>query len=238
MKNIKKLQNLIIAHRGIHDNKSIAENSLPAFQKALQNNIPIELDIQLTKDKQLIVFHDNNLLRMTGENKYIKNLTLEEIKQLYLLNTKEKIPTLEEVLTLVNNKVLLDIELKNTTKIKELVNITLAKLKQYHGDLIIKSFNPEIIRYMRKKNPTYTYGILLSAYYPNKLYKLLSKSKILLKYYKPDFLAISKNLINNKNIKNYYKTNPILIWTITSKEELDKYKHTNYSYICNNLPYK
>ena len=238
MKDIKKYKNLIVAHRGIHDNKIIPENSISSFKKAVEKNIPIELDLHLTKDKHLVVFHDDNLLRMTGEDKYIKDLTLNEIKQLYLLNTKEKIPTLEEALALVNKKVLLDIELKNTDRIKELVNVTLEKLNKYQGDFIIKSFNAKIIKYMKKKNPSYTYGLLLSSNHPNKLYNWFTKSKILLKYYKPDFLAISKKLITNKNIQYYYKTHPIFIWTIKSKKELEEYKNTDYSYICNNLPYE
>ena len=71
--------NLIIAHRGVHDNKNTPENSLKAFYKALIEKYPIELDIQLTKDNEIVVFHDKNLKRMTGVDKNVSDLTLDEI---------------------------------------------------------------------------------------------------------------------------------------------------------------
>ena len=61
-----EFQNLIFAHRGVHNNIDIPENSLLSFKKALKNNLNIEIDVQLTKDNVLIVFHDNNFKRMTG----------------------------------------------------------------------------------------------------------------------------------------------------------------------------
>ena len=96
-----KLDGLMIAHRGIFDNKQIPENSLLSFSKAIQLNYPIELDVQLTKDKQLVVFHDLSLERMCGTEKFISDLTLQELRNYSLLSTDEKIPSLQEVLDLV-----------------------------------------------------------------------------------------------------------------------------------------
>ena len=121
MINLNKYKNSIIAHRGIHDNKLVPENSLKAFKLALETKLTIELDIHLTKDNQLVVFHDDNLKRMTNVNCIIEKLTLSEIKKLNLLNTDEKIPTLEEVLKLVNGKVLIDIEIKVNKHVKKIV---------------------------------------------------------------------------------------------------------------------
>ncbi len=226
-------EKLIIAHRGIHNNKNIPENSISSFKKAIIYNTPIELDIQLTKDNQVIVFHDKNLFRMTKKNLLIKKLTLKELKKVPLLNTNEKIPTLQEVLKLVNNKVLLDIELKNIKKYKKLVNKTLNILKNYKGQFIIKSFNPNTIKYLRKKEPNYQYGLLLNNKYPS----FLISTNALINYCKPDFLAISKDMTEKKAIKSFHKNHPILIWTISNKNELKKYNHKKYSFICNNLPY-
>ena len=66
MIDLNNYKNKIIAHRGIHDNEKIPENSLKAFKLTMDKNIPIELDIHLTKDNEFIVFHDDNLKRMTG----------------------------------------------------------------------------------------------------------------------------------------------------------------------------
>ena len=115
--------NLIIAHRGVHDNKSTPENSIKAFYKAVIKKYPIELDIQLTKDNEIVVFHDKNLKRMTGLDKDVEDLTLDEIKKLKLLDTREHIPRLDEVLKLVNGKVLIDIEIKPCKNYKKVCNI-------------------------------------------------------------------------------------------------------------------
>ena len=77
-----KFDNVIIAHRGVHNNIDIPENSLLAFKEAIKNNLAIELDVQLTKDNVLVVFHDNNLERMTKVNKNICNLTYNELKNI------------------------------------------------------------------------------------------------------------------------------------------------------------
>ena len=91
-----------IAHRGIHNNIDIPENSLLAFKKAKELNIPIELDIQITKDNRLIVFHDYSLNRMTNIDKKIKDCTYQELSRINLLKTNEKIPLLKDVLKLIN----------------------------------------------------------------------------------------------------------------------------------------
>lgn len=97
-------------HRGLH--KNVPENSIIAFQKALYRNMPIELDVRILKDSNIIVFHDNNLKRMTGIDKKIEECNYEEIKNIKLKNSLETIPLLIDVLNLINNKVLLLIEVK------------------------------------------------------------------------------------------------------------------------------
>ena len=173
--------NLVIAHRGVHDNKSTPENSIKAFYKAVIKKYPIELEI--------VVFHDKNLKRMTGLDKDVEDLTLDEIKKLKLLNTREHIPTLDEVLKLVNGKVLIDIEIKPTEKYKELCALLNEKLKNYKGEILVKSFDYRIPRWFKKNNPNIKRGLLLSDTNHCILRLLLCK---------PDFLAISKKCNLNK----------------------------------------
>lgn len=238
MIDFNKYKNTIIAHRGIHDNKHIPENSLKAFKIATDKNLPIELDIHLSKDNQLVVFHDNNLKRMTNVSSLIEDLTLEEIKKFNLLNTKEKIPTLEEVLNLVNGKVLIDIEIKVKRKIKQLIKILLDTLNDYEGQIIIKSFNPIAVKKVKKHSKKYHVGLLMDCYAKNKLFNIFSKTNIIISYCKPDFLSINKKMINKKNIQKNRNKLPILIWTIKKQEEIDKINNKNFIYICNNLPYE
>ena len=155
----------IYAHRGLFDNKKIVENTIPAFKKALKEDLNIELDIRLTKDKKLIVFHDDNLKRLTGIDKLVKDTTYEELKKVKLLDTDLTIPTLEEVLNLVSGKCILLIE------IKELFSTTsLAKLNKllldYNGKVLLQSFNPFVIKRISLSSlGRYSTGILLTNKY-------------------------------------------------------------------------
>lgn len=228
-----KKKNNIIAHRGIHNNKDIPENSLTAFKLALEKNYAIELDIQLTSDNKLVVFHDYDLKRLSKKNNIIQKTTYNELKQINLLNTKEKIPTLQEVLKLVNSKVLLDIEIKNTNRIEKTCKILMQELKDYQN-FILKSFNPKIVRYLKKKYPNVKVGYLIANNYNNWLYDKLFPSKLILNYLKPDFLAIDKKLLNNQKFMKKTTNKQLYVWTITNKNEI---KDKNNTYICNNLPY-
>lgn len=228
MDSIKK-----IAHRGIFNNKNIPENSKKAFKKAITYKIPIELDVQLTKDNILVVFHDANLLRMTGKNALLQDLNYKDIKNLTLLETDEKIPTLKEVLELVKGKVLLNIEIKNTKRIKETCHILMKELEDYKP-FILQSFHPSIIRFLKQNYKDSEVGLLITDHYPNKMYDFFSTSSFILNYCKPDFLSVSKKLLKEKRIKNLCKRYPILVWTIKDKKEMN---NENFTYICNNLPY-
>lgn len=229
-----KINGNIIAHRGVHDNVKIPENSMKAFKKALDYNYPIELDLQLTKDNELVVFHDANLTRMTKKTDYIQDLELADIEKVTLLDTHEKIPKFRDVLKLVNEKVLLDIEIKNTNRIKETCDLLVKELANYKN-FIIKSFNPKIVKYLKDNYKELEVGLLISDDNTNKLYDLILTSNFILKYCKPDFIAISKKLLEKKKFKELSKTIPTLVWTIKKESEIDS--NSNLIYICNNLPY-
>lgn len=215
-----------IAHRGMFDNIKVPENSIASFKKALKYNYSIELDVQLTKDNVLVVFHDENLKRMTGVDKLIQETNYDEVKELKLLNTKEYIPTLDEVLKLVDNKVLLDIEVKDTKKIKKITNILKDKLNNYNN-YVLKSFNPKIVRYL-KNNINAEVGYLISDK------KKFLSNILIIKYSKADFLSISKKLLKTKKFQKLKNKYQLLIWTIKDKDEI---KDENIIYICNSLPY-
>lgn len=227
-----KLNNLLIAHRGIYNNKNIPENSILAFKEAIKNDYPIELDVQLTKDDILVVFHDKNLKRMTNCSKNVNEVTYSELKKLKLLNTNQKIPTLTDVLKIINGKVLLDIEIKKTKKVNKICTILTNELKSYNYPFIIKSFSPKIVRWFYKHNQNIIRGLLINKNYYNGIL-----GKIILIYCKPNFLAFSKKYIDKYKLKSFYKKYPIIIWTIKNIEELNKYKNISNNYVCNNLPF-
>lgn len=148
-----------IAHRGYFDDEA-PENSLKAFQKAIDRNFAIELDVQLLKDGTLVVFHDKILNRMTGYDAYVKAVTYETIKELSLLNTDQSIPTFEEVLDLVDGQVPLMVEIKNESHYSKTEEKTYELLKNYQGPYVIQSFNPMSLIWFKKHAPHVVRGQL------------------------------------------------------------------------------
>ena len=212
----------IIAHRGIH-NEAIPENSMKAFSLALKKNIPIEFDVHILKDKNIVVFHDDNLKRMTNKDKFIKECTYEEIKDLKLKNTDEKIPLLKDVLKLVDGKVLLDIELKMDVTDHSLEDGLIEILKDYNGEVILKSFDFKKVKYL-KKHTNYKIGLLIKRMSGFKDFIIRNINFNIL--IKPDFLACNKNMLDCKSVKTFKKD--IYIWTIKNKDELKIYKSDYY----------
>lgn len=227
-------ENKIIAHRGIFNNINIPENSIKSFKEAIKYNYPFELDIQLTRDNKLVVFHDYNTKRMTNEDYIIQESTYDEIKDLCLLNTKYKIPLFEEILKINNDKCLIDIEIKNTKRIKETIDELIKELTNYNN-YIVKSFNPKIVRYIKKNYPNIKCGLLLKSKYKNKLLNIIAKTNFIIKYSKCDFIAISQKLLNSKKYQKKSSKIETLVWTITKMEDINY--DNDITYICNNLPF-
>lgn len=143
-----------VAHRGLH-NLEFTENGFKAFENALNHDLAIELDVHLSKDKELIVCHDDNLKRTTLKEGKIENLTLKEIKENYKLKDGTLVPTLKEVLDLIKEKVPLIIEIKPDTKLKNYKEIShklMEELKTINdkSNFIIISFYPQCLYGIRK----------------------------------------------------------------------------------------
>lgn len=231
------LKKNLIAHRGLH-NSIIPENSVSAFKEAIKYNYIIELDVHMLKDGSVVVFHDDNLKRMTGVDKKIKDTTYEEIKDLQLLNSNEHIPLLKDVLKLVDGNVPLLIELKYDNKVglleDELINI----LKNYKGLYAFQSFNPKSLIYLKKKCPNIPKGLLVSDFSRsniNIVKKIILKKMVLNFLVQPDFISVNYNYLNNKKIKKYRENKLILTWTIRNKEDINKYKDLCDNFIVENI---
>ena len=210
MKNTNFLKNNLIAHRGIH-NKYI-ENTIPAFQEAINLNHPIELDVRLTKDKEIIVFHDSNLKRIFQINREIDDLTIQEIKKY------KYIPTLKEVLTIINNKVPIIIDIKSNKEIiKELINL----LDNYDGNFTVQSYNPFILLWFKRNRPNYISGFLIYKY----IYL-----KSLLFILKPDYIIT--NLSNLKKFNKYRNKFILIGYTLKTKKEYHMYINQADNFIC------
>lgn len=148
-----KIDQVKFAHRGYHNLKeNVPENSMTAFKKAVELGYGIELDIRETKDNQIIVFHDDNLKRMCGLNKLVEDLTLSELKDLKLSNTSEVIPTLKEVLALVDGAVPILVEYKAKlpgSDCSSLCEKGDSILNNYNGTYCIESFNYRVLNWYK-----------------------------------------------------------------------------------------
>lgn len=227
---------MIIAHRGVHNNKDIPENSMLAFKKAIDRKYAIEFDVEITKDDKLVIHHDDNLKRMTNIDKLVSDMTLDEIKKIRLLGTNEAIPTLSEVLDLVDGKVFLDIEIKSTRQVKKVVDLVLKELENYKGLVQLKSFDPFIVKRLKHVTNKYKIGLLVMRNSSNKKLNFLVRTGLIYKV--PfDFLAVDKNMLNRKYYSKYICICPLYAWTFFGIEETLEYlkKYPKIICICNDL---
>ena len=183
------------AHRGLYElDQSVPENSLPAFRRAVEAGYGAELDVQMTKDGQVVVFHDDDLKRGCGVDGRICDMTLEELQQLHLFGTEERIPLFSEVLEIFGGKQPLIVELKYAPNWKPLSDATRKMLAEYPGQACIESFHPAIVRDFRLNDPKRVRGQLSqqARLYQNAIpgYQGFALSRLLTNVAtRPDFIA-------------------------------------------------
>ena len=136
-----------IAHRGLHDIKAgVPENSLSAFARTADAGYPIELDVQVSSDGEAVVFHDESLSRMTGTRSHISQTQAAKLTQLSLGRIEQRIPLLRDVLDLINGRVPLIVELKNShTWAGRLETETSKVLTGYNRYCVVSSFNRKTV---------------------------------------------------------------------------------------------
>ena len=225
---MEKYKNLKYAHRGLHgniDGSFAQENSLTAFSKAKDRGFAIELDVRATKDGEAVVFHDRTLDRVTNGTGKISDLTLEELKALKLKDTEESVPTLKEVLDLIDGNVALLIELKEEGADHTISQRCVELLSDYKGDFIIESFSPLAFGAFRKKMPKACRGFLsdkLTKSEKCRSMKFRITQRFLLNFMvRPAFISANHKtpkLFPIPLIRFIFKT-PMIAWTVRSREE-------------------
>ncbi len=213
------------AHRGLWDAKS-PENSLAAFKKAVDAGYGIEFDIHKTRDGHVVVFHDDTLVRMCGVEGRIEDKTLAELRELRLLGSDQGIPTLQELLALVDGRVPLLVELKGAALDTSLCPVANEILSQYKGPYIIESFNPLLVRWYYKNRPDVVRGQLfcnlLKEKGGNKLFYFLITVLATNVLAKPHFLAYGQQSVHNLSfmICKYLYRAPAYVWTVRAQEQI------------------
>lgn len=219
----------LLAHRGLFDNgNGVPENSLPAFQAACEGGYAIELDVHLTADGQLIVFHDEGLMRACSAAGDPRRMTLDALRQLRLFGTGERIPTLDEVLDLVDGRAPLLIELKTTARYRELTIAAMQRLRRYQGPYLFESFNPLMLHVLRRRDPMIPRGQLVTRHSGESLawraagFVLGTLMTNCLS--RPDFIAYDAGMDNSFTIwvqRRLFRT-PLCAWTVRSPEQYER----------------
>lgn len=233
-KNLDWLFEKFIAHKGFWD-ETTPENSLGAFARAIEHNYSIELDVRMIEDGTLVVFHDKELSRMTGEDGYISKLTSADLSNYRLQNTEYLIPTLAQTLEFVGGKVPVIIDLKSdATHVGAIESKIADLLSDYSGDVAVMSFNPLSLEWFAKHAPNITRGLLSTRWTKDLhdrpdtfLKRFATANNLLSKRANPDFLAY--NIKQLPSIKTHkFKKIPLIGWTVGSQEEyLDKVKYVD-----------
>lgn len=223
--------NVHYAHRGFHDNQTEApENSMAAFRKAVDAEYGIELDVQLTKDRIPVVFHDETLRRVCKVGGKVRDYTYEELQEFRLCNSEEKIPLFADVLKVVDGKVPLIVEIKIHENATEVCTAVDAVLGEYQGIYCMESFHPFAVYWYRKNRPEVLRGQLSSNF--NKTGKNEPFAQWLVHYLllnclgRPDFIAYNHKFKYNisRLICKYVFRALSVAYTIKTQEELDKCK--------------
>lgn len=214
------------AHRGLHGS-IVPENSFTAFANAVQNGYGAELDVHLTADGHLAVMHDNSLIRTTGIDRRVCDMTRDELKAINFNGSLERIPMLDEVLPLFDDNTALIVELKaENGNAAALCKATCELLDKHRGLYAVESFDPRCLMWLKKHRPDIVRGQLSQNFFKTREVsfplRVILTSLCLNIITKPHFMAY--NFEHRKDVpfrlaKSLWKT-PVFFWTLRSKDSV------------------
>ena len=231
----KKL--LKIGHRGV---PSLAhENTLNSFQKAIDTGMDgVELDVQFSADKKLVVYHNWAIKDNSGEKILIQNLPYSDIKKISLNgNEQNEIPLFTDVLDILNKNIIINIEIKSAHLLNTNIEKNVLKLiyaYEFENNCILSSFNPFTLRRVKKINPQILTAFLWSKTDP----QFILNSPLWVWLCRPDaFHADIEHL--DENLMNWIhrKKMSVLTFTVKTSSELSKAKHLGVDGIIMDDPY-
>ncbi|MBY8988068.1 MAG: hypothetical protein KGD61_06400 [Candidatus Lokiarchaeota archaeon] len=208
---------LIIGHRGA---SAIAPaNSLKAFEKAIELKADyVEFDIHITKDGEIVIIHDSDILNETGVKELIKEMTLDQIKRLDV-GEGEKIPTIRELIKIARYKMGLQIEIKSKNVLEELILILRAE--KLLDTSIISSFMLDQVLKLKILEPSVKVGLLL----PVELVRPNIIKRKIVKIAQNNFYSLHPHYsVTNKEIVDFAHNNElkVIVWTVNDGEIMQK----------------
>ena len=221
---LKQMKDCFMAHRGLHDETAgIPENSLPAFERAARAGYGVELDVHLSADKVLMVFHDDDLKRLCGCTGSIEETNAAELQRLSLSGSEYTIPTLAQCLRVLKGAPLI-VEIKPSSRMEEAALAAVAALADYPGPWCMESFHPRVLRILQRYAPHVVRGQLaLSRRRPGRWWMdTVQKYLLHLPYSRPDFVAYEfsgkESPLALWAVKHLWRL-PLAGWTIRTPEQ-------------------
>ena len=208
---------LNIGHRGAKGH--IAENTLESIQKAINLGVDgVEIDVFRCASGEIVVFHDKKLDRLTDSTGFIEEMTIDALNNV-LVEGKYKIPTLEEVLTLIDGNILLNVELKGKNTAKKTALILekfVSNTKWESNQLIVSSFDWDELIIFKNENTDIPIGILNDKNTLNEVLDIAMKLDAVAIH--PNFSSLNQEIVNTIHDSGF----KIYSWTINKPEEIDK----------------
>ncbi|WP_085032001.1 glycerophosphodiester phosphodiesterase [Ensifer aridi] len=215
MKDISWLKAQPIAHRGYHDmNREVWENTLSAFQRAAEAGFAIECDLQFTADSVPVIFHDHDLERLCGIKGDVREKTAAELGLLSIGGTKDKVPTLAQMLRLVNGRVPIVLELKGRKGDDEgFAAAVLDVLEDYEGRVALMSFDHWLLKGLKALDVPYPLGLTADGAKPETFFVHEEAMQLGL-----DFISYFYGHLPNSFIsKERALGRTIITWTVRDK---------------------
>lgn len=203
-----------IAKAGLYDNIHIPENSYLAFEKAVEQKCAIALQLQVTKDNRIIVCQDNNLKRLTHVDIDVNKTMYTKIKKLTLLDSKEKIPLLKDVLNLIHGRVPILLQIHSHSKNGAMEKLICETISKYKGSLAIHSNQHFTLKWFKQHCSHIARGHMIMNQEQSSLETLTQGVKHMYHHWinKPDFIAVEQTMPTM--LGQYYKNRniPLISW--------------------------
>ncbi len=206
------------AHRGLHGG-GLIENSRPAFEAAIAAQMGIELDVQLSRDGIAIVFHDEQLGRLTDRQDRLDALSAAEIMTIPYKGTSETIATLAEALAMIAGRAPLLVEVKAPGHdVRALAAAVLGDVRHYEGPVAIMSFNPQVGAWFAAHAPDLLRGLVVTE--AGRRWRGTVARRLALWRARPDFLAYDiRDLPSPFASRQRRLGMKILTWTCRSDDD-------------------
>lgn len=213
------------AHRGLHDaGAGIQENTLAAFDRAIEAGWGIELDVRLTLDGDTVVFHDETLERLTDMKGPVSRYARVQLERARIKGTDETLQTLSNVLMHVRGRAPVLIEAKTTGNNYLPVCFSVRRaLEGYRGPAAVMSFNPNLIGWFSRHAPKIVRGLVMTDedYRPLSRYDLRRRIRRQASVWRarPHFIAYDVDRLPSPFITAARQRMPVLSWTVRSPEQ-------------------